>query len=87
MAEWLRRLTRKPKVRTGVGSNPTLDNLVAVRNSSPGQPDKKKLPTADTVKLLGIQIDNKLKLNKHIHGLCSKVNQKVSAFARLNTYL
>ena len=47
----------------------------------------KKLPTTDTVKLLGIQIDNKLKLNKHIHGLCSKVIQKVSAFARLNTYL
>ena len=39
MAEWLRRLTRKPKVRTAVGSNPTLDSLVAVRNSSPGQPE------------------------------------------------
>ena len=38
MAEWLRRLTRKPKVRTAVGSNPALDSLVAVRNSSPGQP-------------------------------------------------
>ena len=30
VAEWLRRLTRKPKVRTAVGSNPTLDSLVAV---------------------------------------------------------
>ena len=39
MAEWLRRLTRKPKVRTAVGSNPTLDNLVAVRNTSPGRPE------------------------------------------------
>ena len=38
MAEWLRRLTRKPKVRMAVGSNPALDSLVAVRNSSPGQP-------------------------------------------------
>ena len=38
MAEWLRRLTRKPKVRTAVGSNPALDSLVTVRNSSPGQP-------------------------------------------------
>ena len=47
----------------------------------------KKLPTSDTVKLLSIQIDNELKLNKHIRGLCSKVHQKVSAFARLNTYL
>ena len=39
VAEWLRRLTRKPKVRTAVGSTPTLHSLVAVRNSSPGQPE------------------------------------------------
>ena len=39
MAEWLRRLTRNPKVRLAVGSNPALDSLVAVRNSSPGQPE------------------------------------------------
>ena len=36
VAEWLRHLTRKPKVRTAVGSNPALDSLVAVRNSSLG---------------------------------------------------
>ena len=39
VAEWLRRLTRKPNVRTAVGSNPTLDSLVAVRNTSPGRPE------------------------------------------------
>ena len=39
MAEWLRRLTCKPKVRTAVGSNPTLDSLLAVRNTSPGRPE------------------------------------------------
>ena len=39
MAEWLRRLTRKPEVRTAVGSNPTLDSLIAVRNTSPGRPE------------------------------------------------
>ena len=39
VAEWLRRLTRKPKVRTAVGSNPTLDSLAAVRNTSPGRPE------------------------------------------------
>ena len=39
MAELLRRLTRKPKVRTAVGSNPTLDSLVAVGKSSPGRPE------------------------------------------------
>ena len=38
MAEWLRRLIRKPRVRTAIGSNPALDSLVAVRNSSPGRP-------------------------------------------------
>ena len=36
VAEWLRRLTCKPKVRTAVGSNPTLDSLVAIRNTSLG---------------------------------------------------
>ena len=46
-----------------------------------------KLSATDTVKLLGIQIDKKFKFNKHIHEICSKVNQKVSAFARLNKYL
>ena len=39
MAKWLRRLTRKPKVRTAVGSIPALDSLVAVCNSSPGRPE------------------------------------------------
>ena len=39
VAEWLWRLARKPKVRTAVGSNPALDSLVAVRNSSPGRPE------------------------------------------------
>ena len=41
MAECLRRLTRKPKVRTAVGSisNRTLDSLVAVRYTSPGRPE------------------------------------------------
>ena len=39
MAKWLRRLTRKPKVRTAISSNPALDSLVAVRNSSLCQPE------------------------------------------------
>ena len=39
MGDWLRRLNRKPKVRTAVGSNPALGSLVAVRNSSPGRPE------------------------------------------------
>ena len=39
VVDWLRHLTCKPKVRTAVGSNPTLDSLVAVRKSSPGRPE------------------------------------------------
>ena len=40
MAEWLRHLTCKPKVRTAIGSNPVvLGSVIAVRNSSPGQPE------------------------------------------------
>ena len=39
MAEWLRHLTRKPKVRAAIGSNPALDSLITVRNSSLGQPE------------------------------------------------
>ncbi len=38
VAEWLRRLTRKPKATTAVSSNPALDSLDAVRNASPGRP-------------------------------------------------
>ena len=37
VAEWLRGLICKPKVRKAVGSNPTLGSLVAVRNTSPGR--------------------------------------------------
>ena len=39
VAEWLRRLTHKPKVRTAVVLNPTRGSLVAVRYTSPGRPE------------------------------------------------
>ena len=39
VAEWLRRVTCKPKVRRAIGSNPGLDSLVTVRYPSPGQPE------------------------------------------------
>ena len=41
----------------------------------------------DFVKLLGIEADNKLKFNKNVKMLGSKVNKKISAFSRLNTYI
>ena len=49
--------------------------------------EENKVPTAGHVKLLGMEIDSKLTFNKHIETLCSKVNKKVSAFARLNNYI
>ena len=46
-----------------------------------------KISTTDHVKLLGIEIDKKLKFNKHIETVCFKVNQKINAFSRLNHYI
>ena len=46
-----------------------------------------KLSETDHVKLLGIEVDNKLKFNKHAKTLCSKVTKKISAISRLNTYI
>ena len=38
-------------------------------------------------KLLGDEIDSKLKFDKHVESLCFKVNMKVNAFSRQNTYI
>ena len=49
--------------------------------------EENKLPTADHVKLLGVEIDSKLTFNKHIEKLCSKICKKVTAFATLNNFI
>ena len=46
-----------------------------------------KTVAKDHVKLLGIEIDNKLKFDKHVQTLCQKVNKKTSALSRLNMYI
>ena len=46
-----------------------------------------KLSATDYVKLLGIEGGNKLKFNKHVKTLCSKVTKKISAFSRFNAYI
>ena len=38
---------------------------------------------SNEVKLLGVTIDNKLKLDSHIANICIKANQKLSVFSRL----
>ena len=46
-----------------------------------------KVSATDCIKLLVVEIDNKLKLDKHVKTLCSKVNLKINAFSRLKTYI
>ena len=46
-----------------------------------------KVLTTNRVKLLGIEIDNELNFTTHIQNLCSKVNRKINALSRLNTYI
>ena len=40
-----------------------------------------------SVKLLGIEIDNKLNFSKHISNICKKAGQQLSALARLSKFL
>ena len=46
-----------------------------------------KIVAQEHVKRLGIEIDDKLKFDKHVQTLCQKVNKKTSAFSRLNMYI
>ena len=46
-----------------------------------------KIVAKDHGKLLGTEIDDKLKLDKHVQTLCQEVNEKTSAFYRLNMYI
>jgi len=47
----------------------------------------KKLNATDHAKLLGIEIDSKLMFTKHVETLCYKVNKKITAFSRLNSFI
>ena len=42
--------------------------------------NENKLSATDHVKLLGIEVDNKLKFSNHVETLCPKVNKKLGAF-------
>ena len=42
---------------------------------------------SDTVKLLGVIIDSKLRFNEHVKIVCQKTNNKVKAFSRVVRYL
>ena len=42
---------------------------------------------SDTVKLLGITIDSKLRFNEHVKTICQETTNKVKAFSRVVRYL
>ena len=42
---------------------------------------------SDTVKLLGVIIDSKLRFNEHVKIICQKTNNRVKAFSRVVRYL
>ena len=42
---------------------------------------------SDTVKLLGVTIDSKLRSNEHVKIICQKTNNKVKAFSRVVRYM
>ena len=46
-----------------------------------------KIEATNSVKLLGVTIDNKLNFTNHVSGLCKKGNQKLHALARIPKYV
>ena len=45
--------------------------------------DNKEIKTTNSIKLLGINIDDQLKFNEHISILCSKAAMQLNALSRL----
>ena len=45
------------------------------------------IPPSESVKLLGVNIDNALKFDTHVNGICNKSNKKLHAFGRLRPHL
>ena len=47
----------------------------------------KVIECENSVKLLGVTIDNQLNFNEHISNLCKKANQKLHALARVSRFM
>ena len=49
--------------------------------------DNNEIKTTNSIKLLGINIDDQLKFNEHISILCSKAAMQLNALSRLQKYM
>ena len=49
--------------------------------------DNKEIKTTNSIKLLGINIDDQLRFNEHISILCSEVAMQLNALSRLQKYI
>ena len=49
--------------------------------------DTKIIKCEDSVKLLGITLDNKLNFGTHVSNLCKKASQKLHALARISNFM
>ena len=47
----------------------------------------KIIRTSDSLKILGVTIDNKLNFNEHINDVCNKANQRVGVIMRLRNLI
>ena len=49
--------------------------------------DNKEIKTTNSIKLLGINIDDQLKFHKHISIPCSKAVKQLNSLSRLQSYM
>ena len=49
--------------------------------------NKEVIECSNSVKLLGVIIDNKLDFSEHVSKLCKKVSNKLHALARISNYI
>ena len=72
----------------GMRANPEKSDLILTKpNTIETQICGETINSTEIVKLLGINIDNKLTFEQHVDSLCNKASQKLNALARLAHYM
>ena len=61
--------------------------LITNNNDITVHPEEKIIKSEDSVKLLGVTIDNKLRFKEHVSHLCKKVSLKLHALARISNFM